>query len=308
MSNITFSIMVKMFTGAGRLDQALALVTRMETNFGVKPTNVVFSCLVKCCVSSNRVATAAQLLLGLPMAARVQPDQIMYASVIPGLVSSGELDLALNILEQFCSAPASEQTGARAPRAFELARSIFEHCSAPMHQERARNILRAVRYTRSFSPDQENTLDSLVRSSVWTGGDFVPSMAPVWSGGDFVPGMPYGQDILGPQYRAAAAQALWKTWEDVQSPSASAVTPLRTRTSGAGVSPHAASPNVMRILLQNDAASGEKQVRKTTKKPMTTPVKSPLKMAPMVTGKLAANTPLEFSVKKSPVSCENKEN
>ena len=42
MSNITFSILVKLYAHAGRLDQAMSLVQRMEPEFHVKPTNVVF--------------------------------------------------------------------------------------------------------------------------------------------------------------------------------------------------------------------------------------------------------------------------
>jgi len=316
MSNITFAIMVKLYAGAGRLDQAMTLVQSMEPQFRIKPSNVVFACLVKCCLSANRASTAAQLLLGLPQAARVQPDQLMYASVIPGLVSSGEHDLAMNCLECLATAPLSEQSGARPPNVFAHARNIFEHVASgtPMQKDRARQVLTTMRPVRIFSLEQEKTLENLVRAAPaaagWTGGEFVPGMA--WGSEFAAPAMAWGGEGLAQAaaaHHARAAEALWMaTWsEDWQAP-ATAMTPMRQK-SKTTTSPGAASPNVMNILLQNDAGSGEKVLRKGGKKSMTTPVKSPLKMAPMVmNSKLSANIPLEFSVKKAVASEEDKEN
>merc|ERR1719287_173184 len=71
-SNITFSILVKLYARAENLDHALRLVQTMEQTFRVKPTNVVFSTLVKCCVAGGRAQAAGTLLLGLPLAAKDQ--------------------------------------------------------------------------------------------------------------------------------------------------------------------------------------------------------------------------------------------
>merc|ERR1719181_83582 len=105
-SNITFSIMVKIYASANRLDQAVDLIKRMEPDFKVRPSNIVFSCLVKCYVTAQRLAQAANLLLGLPRAAKIQPEQPMFALVLPGLIAQKQIDLACDVFEAMCKAPA----------------------------------------------------------------------------------------------------------------------------------------------------------------------------------------------------------
>jgi len=110
-SNITFSILVKLYARADGLDQAMRLVQTMEQTFHVKPTNVVFATLVKCCVLGGRAHAAGTLLLGLPLATKLQPDQSMYASVLPVLLNSDQcrdLELAAELLLAAAKAPCKD--------------------------------------------------------------------------------------------------------------------------------------------------------------------------------------------------------
>merc|ERR1719424_1324153 len=238
MSNITFSIMVKLYAQAGRLDQAMALVQRMESEFNVKPTNVVFACLVKCCIAAQRVAQGAQLLLGLPKATKVQPDQQMYASVLPGLVSQTQLEIALDIFEGLCKAPASQDS--RAINVFGLAQQLFEAVgnSTAQLKEKARSVLSSVRPMRVLVGDQEKTLSAALGGK-W-GGEWEPYQDP---------------------------EARW--WPNDWSQ----VTPLRPRREKSENSP----PDVMQILLKADVGSGEKPARqKKAESPSKGPPTGPL--------------------------------
>jgi pentatricopeptide repeat protein len=285
MSNITFSIMVKLYAQAGRLDQAMALVQRMESEFNVKPTNVVFACLVKCCISSHRVAQGAQLLLGLPKVTKVQPDQQMYASVLPSLVAQEELEIALDIFESLCKAPASQDS--RAINLFGLAQQLYEAVGSSTAQlkEKARTVLSSIRPTRVLVGDQEKALSAAL------GGK--------WGGQEFVPGQ-MAADYYLPQVHAVkefTPGVMWGgEWEPYQDPEAqwwgndwSQVTPLRPRKEKSENSP----PDVMQILLKADVGSGEKPARQKK-------AESPSKGPP--TG------PLEFKVPAQPVAVLGEKN
>jgi len=289
--------------------------------------------LIKCCVAQNRVQQAAQLLLGLPRAARVHPDQLMYASVLPGLVSQGCLDMALDVFENLCGATMGDVGNARAPCIVTLGKTLFGQVArtgSAVQKDRAQNMLTAIRPTRALAPDQEMALSQVIRSSGWTGGEFVPGAdfqefvpgAHAW-GNEFVPGNQWDMYQQFGYGEAAAEEAFWQaTWaEGWQAP---AITPLKAKTLQEG---EQTSPNVMQILLQCEMGSGEKlsgkKVSPTKVTPTKTPTKSPLKMAPNVTKfPMGTNVSLSFNVPitKTPirggvslrqpfaVSEENKEN
>jgi len=303
MSNITFSILVKLYAHAGRLDQAMSLVQRMEPEFHVKPTNVVFACLVKCCVQSHRVGQAAQLLLGLPKATKVQPDQQMYASVVPGLVSQGQIDMALDIFLNLCNAPAGADT--RTFNLLTLAQSLFEAVAKSnlLLKEKGRSVLKALRPLRVIPMDAERSLYALLgEATAWGGEEFVPGQSfhkvAVDEVKEFTPGQ-----FWQPQ----SAQA--EGWEAYQDPvegnywmgqwgansgwsGANESTPQRFVKKSQDEN---SSPNVMQILLQEnmEKSSGEKVSRQIGKK--GSPEKSPQK------GVSPPKGPLEFSVPAQPV-------
>jgi pentatricopeptide repeat protein len=288
MSNITFSIMVKLYAQAGRVDQAMALVQRMEPEFGVKPTNVVFACLVKCCVSSNRAAQAAQLLLGLPKVTKVQPDQQMYASVLPNLIAQNHLDTALEIFEQLCKAPASQDS--RTFNFFGLAQQLFEaagHGHAAV-KEKARAVLTAIRPARVLYGEQEKSLTALL-GSTWGRQEFVPgqsfNLPEVQAVKEFTPGIMWGAEWEA--YQDPTEQQWWgEEWNGA----GSQVTPLRPRKEKSENSP----PDVMQILLKADVGSGEKMPAKKGKT-SPEPVAKP-------TG------PLEFKVPAQPMAVLQEKN
>jgi len=305
MSNITFSIMVKLYAQAGRLDQAMSLVQRMEPEFHVKPTNVVFACIVKCCVQSHRVGQAAHLLLGLPKATKVQPDQQMYASVVPGLVSQGQIDLALDIFLNLCNAPAGADT--RTFNLVTLAQSLFEAVAKSSHlvKEKGRSVLKALRPLRVIPMDAERALHAMLGE------------ATAWGGEEFVPGQSFHkvnvQEFTPGQFWQPQPSVQAEGWEAYQDPvegnywgqigqwgqngewtGAQEITPPRFAKPRA--QDENASPNVMQILLQEnmDKSSGEKVSRQAGKK-SGSPEKSPPK------GVSPPKGPLEFSVPAQPV-------
>ena len=62
-SSVTFSILVKLLSRAGRLDLACHLVSReMREMHGVAPTRMVWSCLVTCAVKARDIPKADTVL------------------------------------------------------------------------------------------------------------------------------------------------------------------------------------------------------------------------------------------------------
>lgn len=281
----------------------------------MKPSNVVFACLVKCCIGSNRVQQAAQLLLGLPKAVKVQPDQQMYAAVLPGLVSTGSLDMALDILEQLCTAPYTAEGAAvaRQLNLFPLAQTLFEAVgqSNVLQKEKARSLMNAVHATKLLTPDQERQLSAMLGPvAQWSGEEFVPGKAfnasnPDWAPKEFTPGVVWDEAAA---FDAMAVEG-WQAYADpyfgwqeewAENPLQQSITPPRFSKGRAG--DENASPNVMQILLQTDLGSGEKVARRGGKK-VSTPVKSPPKrMAPAVTSTTPPTGPLEFCVPAQPTT------
>merc|ERR1719159_2059384 len=254
MSNITFSIMVKLYAQAGRLDQAMDLV--------------------QCCIGSNRVQQAGQLLLGLPRAVKVQPDQQMYAAVLPGLVQCGALDMALDILEQLCNAPyAVEGAVGRTLNLYPIAQSLFEAVSQSnvLQKEKARNLLTGpVRATKLLTAEQERQISALLPATTsWGGEEFVPGKA--WTpGAEFAPSTMWDESAAAYEGWQAYADPYYGAYmEDWAANQAQEITPPRfAKGRGATLAgaDENASPNVMQILPnQGEAGSGEKVARRGKK-------------------------------------------
>jgi hypothetical protein len=209
----------------------------------------------------------------------------MYASVLPSLVAQEELEIALDIFESLCKAPASQDS--RAINLFGLAQQLYEAVGSSTAQlkEKARTVLSSIRPTRVLVGDQEKTLSAAL------GGK--------WSGQEFVPGQ-MAADYYLPQVHAVkefTPGVMWGgEWEPYQDPEAqwwgndwSQVTPLRPRKEKSENSP----PDVMQILLKADVGSGEKPARQKK-------AESPSKGPP--TG------PLEFKVPAQPVAVLGEKN
>jgi len=207
----------------------------------------------------------------------------MYASVLPGLVSQNQLDLALDIFENLCKAPAAVDNRLNI---FQQAQRLFEAVAhAPLLQAKARRVLAAVRPTRALHGDQERTLSMLVTPTP----GFLPQVTPVK---EFTPGMMW-QPAEWEAYQDDADRYSWMQWSQHAEEwgTAPQITPPRSNVRMLEKDENA-SPNVMQILLQSDAASGEKMPARQKKK--ETPESSPQKGS-KPTG------PLEFSVPAQPV-------
>jgi pentatricopeptide repeat protein len=97
---VTFSILVKLLSRAGRVDLACQLVQReMEDIYGIAPTRMVWSCLLTCCVKGRDLPKALAVLDVLEKDhssnGGVKPS--MYATVIEGCLAQGEISAALQL-------------------------------------------------------------------------------------------------------------------------------------------------------------------------------------------------------------------
>jgi pentatricopeptide repeat protein len=142
-SSVTFSILVKLLAGAGRLDLALHLVaTEMREMHAVAPTPMVWSCLITCCVKAHDLPRAVLVLdhldresTGNAAGARTT----MYSTVIEGCLLQAEVLTALQLCERVCTR--WQDAGRNGPLTADLLRRIFEAAGSLGHVSEAHRAL-----------------------------------------------------------------------------------------------------------------------------------------------------------------------
>jgi pentatricopeptide repeat protein len=305
VSNITFSIMIKLYANAGRLDQAMELVKRMEPDYKVKPSNIVFSCVTKCLAAAHQFHRAAKMLLGLPSVG-FQPDQQMYALILPGLIEQKQFDYALDVFEALCKAPSVSDNGSSRPPAVQaLSVQLFEGVGSAsmLVKEKARTVLQNLRAVRAITMEQDQVLERMLGppDKSWGGQEFVPSalgpaaMNPALNPAMANPYAAYAQWEAAMAQHAAVQQFWAAQWGGVAadwgaSEPSMLMTPMRNKRADEN-----ASPNVVDLLLQNSAEKESARPRRTKGKAPNP--KTPVKMAPVV----AAGSPIKaLSLTPSP--------
>lgn len=103
-SNVTFSILVKLYFQGGMLDEAFDLVETMPEKFNCIPNRVVYMVLLRCCCQLGNLALVrgAKLLaeVGAKRYSRL-PDQGMLGTLISGCITHNDLGTAISIVRDF---------------------------------------------------------------------------------------------------------------------------------------------------------------------------------------------------------------
>jgi len=99
-SNVTYSILVKLYANNKLEDKALQILDEMVLN-GIKPGIIVYTCLIQTCFRSKRFDQAIKLFECLKSDG-LKPDHVLFNTVINGCLFNQKWDLACRYtLESF---------------------------------------------------------------------------------------------------------------------------------------------------------------------------------------------------------------
>ena len=99
-SNVTYSILVKLYANAKLEDKALQILDEMIEN-GVKPGIIVYTCLIQTCLRSKKFDTAIKLFESLKSDG-LKPDHVLFNTIVNGCLYNQKWDLACKYtLESF---------------------------------------------------------------------------------------------------------------------------------------------------------------------------------------------------------------
>jgi pentatricopeptide repeat protein len=142
-SNITFSILVKLYFEDGRANEAFRLVDEMQTLYRCPPSRVVYSVLLRCCAQFGGASLPRGAALLNDLASKRHsklPDQGMVGTILQGCVQHQDLDTAIQLTRDF--GPGKNRHGT-AP--LDSMRSLFEALTARGDTARGNELLEFLR-------------------------------------------------------------------------------------------------------------------------------------------------------------------
>ncbi len=99
-SNVTYSILVKLYANNGYEEKALQILDEMVKN-GIKPGIIVYTCLIQTCLKSKKFDRAIYLFECLKKDG-LRPDHVLFNTVVNGCLFNKKWDLAcVYTLESF---------------------------------------------------------------------------------------------------------------------------------------------------------------------------------------------------------------
>jgi pentatricopeptide repeat protein len=93
-SNVTSSILIKMYGRAGLLDKAVEMCEIIRREYGVAPNLHVHTCLIQACVQNKQLQRAWDMFNAM-LRSGVVPDAITYGAVIHGCIYQNKLEPAM---------------------------------------------------------------------------------------------------------------------------------------------------------------------------------------------------------------------
>jgi pentatricopeptide repeat protein len=159
-SNVTFSILVKMYGKAKMLDKAAEIMDLMETEYKEKPNLFVYTCLIQACVQNMQVKRGWDLFHAMQDKG-IEPDAVTYGTLIHGCVYANKFDLAMILVKRAYNVESKEATGDRSPK-----RKMSPAGSAKLVQlqpEVLNALLSAL--NRKGKSDQAGELESLMSTN-----------------------------------------------------------------------------------------------------------------------------------------------
>lgn len=91
-SNVTYSILVKLYANAKMENKALDILDEMVAN-NIKPGIIVYTCLIQTCLRSKKFEKAIELFESL-IANNLNPDHVLFNTVVNGCLFNQRWELA----------------------------------------------------------------------------------------------------------------------------------------------------------------------------------------------------------------------
>jgi pentatricopeptide repeat protein len=91
-SNVTYSILIKLFSSNRKEEQALQLLDEMKSN-GIKPGVIVYTCLIQTCFRTKRFDQSIKLFEEMKNSG-IKPDHVLYNTVVNGCLHHQNWELA----------------------------------------------------------------------------------------------------------------------------------------------------------------------------------------------------------------------
>lgn len=95
-SNVTYSILIKLFSNQGMVDKALDILQQMK-NENLKPGLIVYTCLIQTCIKYKRIELIMKLYQEF-ISNNIRGDVVFYNTLISGLVFNYDLKNACEIM------------------------------------------------------------------------------------------------------------------------------------------------------------------------------------------------------------------
>merc|ERR1719191_1248690 len=158
-SNVTFSILVKMYGKAKMLDKATEIMDLMENDYKEKPNLFVYTCLIQACVQNMQVKRGWDLFHTMQEKG-IEPDAVTYGTLIHGCVYANKFDLAMTLVKRAYNVESKESAGDRSPKRRPAQKS---EKSVQLQPEVLNALLSAL--NRKGKTDQAGELESLMEAN-----------------------------------------------------------------------------------------------------------------------------------------------
>jgi len=161
-SNVTFSILVKMYGKAKMLDKATEIMDLMEHEYKEKPNLFVYTCLIQACVQNMQVKRGWDLFHSMQDKG-IEPDGVTYGTLIHGCVYANKFDLAMTLVKRAYAVDSKDAMAERSPK---RKSSQKADKTVQLQPEVLNALLSAL--NRKGKTDQATELESLMNSNTVT--------------------------------------------------------------------------------------------------------------------------------------------
>ena len=96
-SNVTFSILIKIYGKSRQLEKALNVLEEMK-GAGVRPGLIVFTCLIQACIKSKQVDMAIEKFHEMKRVG-IQGDSLTYETILKGCLQFKKFGQACDIVD-----------------------------------------------------------------------------------------------------------------------------------------------------------------------------------------------------------------
>lgn len=182
-SNITFSILVKLYFEAGQAAEGFRMVEEMSSRYRCMPSRIVYTVLLRCCGQQGGPALARGAAMLTELASKRNsklPDQGMVSAVVSGCIQHLDFDLAGQVVREF-SAGTNAKRGSTGLVHVDCLRSLLEALGA-YDEPRGQELLEFLR-RKSLPASHMSQLQAALVDGRRNGCTSVGQSGSAWASG-----------------------------------------------------------------------------------------------------------------------------